>query len=41
VAIRGQACTESICKEIAVTLAVPLGDAGAPDVDLKSLVQVQ
>jgi hypothetical protein len=41
VAIRGQACTESICKEISVTLAVPLQDPGTADVDLKSLVQVQ
>lgn len=41
VAIRGQACTESICKDIQATLSVPTDSSGAGDVDLKSLVPVR
>lgn len=43
VGIRGQACTDSTCKNIDVTLSVPVGTepASATATDLKSLVQVR
>ena len=45
IAIRGQACTETSCKNIEVALSLPLpaaGISGAPaGVDLKSLVTVR
>jgi DsbC/DsbD-like thiol-disulfide interchange protein len=45
IAIRGQACTETSCKNIEVALSLPLpaaGVSGAPaGVDLKSLVAVR
>jgi DsbC/DsbD-like thiol-disulfide interchange protein len=42
-AIRGQACTESICKNIDVELSLPVDSASAagPAVDLKNLVEVR
>jgi len=42
IAIRGQACSESICKNIDVAIAVPLtGETGGvSDIDLKPLIQV-
>jgi len=41
-AVRGQACSDAICKNIDVTLSVPLsGSTGKSDIDLKSLVQVR
>ena len=44
IAIRGQACTESICKNVDVAMSLPLAnsnsDADPSDLDLKSLVQV-
>jgi hypothetical protein len=40
--VRGQACTETICKNIDVTIALPAGQAAAAsELDLKQLVQVQ
>jgi len=40
--IRGQACSDAICKNIDVTLSLPLsGSTGKSDIDLKSLVQVR
>jgi hypothetical protein len=43
--LRGQACTETICKNIDVTIGLPLADAGTnasvSGLDLKSLVQVR
>ena len=45
VGIRGQACTESICKNIDVTIDVPTAGSAAkgksPDVNLANLVQVR
>lgn len=44
-AIRGQACNDTTCKNIDVAVSIPDSDAGAntepSGVDLKSLVQVQ
>jgi len=41
-AVRGQACSDAICKNIDVTISVPLGcNTGKSEVDLKSLVQVR
>ncbi len=40
--IRGQACTETTCKNINLDLALPAQTAaGAPEVDLSKLVQVK
>ena len=45
VGIRAQACTESVCKNVDVSLEVPHADAkavsGAPDVDLSALTRVR
>ncbi len=41
IAVRGQACTETICKQIDVAIPLPLGAAGRPDIDLKALVRVR
>ena len=43
VEIRGQACTDTTCKNIDVSLAVPLAgsDKGSPAVDLKTLIPVR
>lgn len=45
IAIRGQACTETSCKNIDVEISVPLvdlsADAAPSDVDLKTLIQVR
>ena len=41
-AVRGQACSDAICKNIDLTISVPLGGStGKSDIDLKSLVQVR
>jgi hypothetical protein len=44
-ALRGQACTETICKNIDVTIMLPLANsnvqAALSSIDLKSLVQVR
>jgi hypothetical protein len=42
-AIRGQACTETVCKNIDVALTVPAGagGSGSPPVDLKTLTPVR
>ena len=41
-AVRGQACSDAICKNIDVTISVPLGgNTVKADIDLKSLVQVR
>jgi hypothetical protein len=44
VGIKGQACTADICKNIDVSIALPLPDAKAPatsDIDLAALTQVR
>ena len=45
IAVRGQACTEMICKRVDVAISLPLPGAGAraapSSVDLKSLVRVR
>jgi hypothetical protein len=42
IGIRGQACTASVCKNIDVAIAVPLGSADtAQQIDLKNLVHVR
>ncbi|MBM3801744.1 MAG: hypothetical protein FJW26_05445 [Acidimicrobiia bacterium] len=42
VAIRGQACAESTCKNIDVAIPLPLGGrASRPEVNLKSLIRVR
>ena len=41
-AVRGQACSDAICKNIDLTISIPLGGStGKSEVDLKSLVQVR
>jgi hypothetical protein len=40
-ALRGQACTETICKNIDLTIVVPLANSSSSSIDLKSLVQVR
>jgi hypothetical protein len=41
-AVRGQACSDAICKNIEVTISIPLGDStGKSGIDFKSLVQVR
>jgi hypothetical protein len=41
-AVRGQACSDAICKNIDVTISIPLGDStGKSGIDFKSLVQVR
>jgi len=39
--LRGQACTDTICKNIDVELALPDGKGGEPRVNLKELVPVR
>lgn len=39
--VRGQVCTETNCKTVDVTLAIPAGSDGAPGVDLKALAPVR
>ena len=42
VAVRGQACSETTCKNIDLGISVPLsGTSGKSDIDFKSLVQVR
>ncbi|MBV6432123.1 MAG: hypothetical protein IANPNBLG_02259 [Bryobacteraceae bacterium] len=41
IAIRGQACTESICKNIDVSIALPAPASGSSGMDLKSLIPVR
>lgn len=42
IAVRGQACTATVCKQIDVAISLPLADGGTKgDVDLKALVQVR
>lgn len=45
IAIRGQACTETSCKNIDVAISVPLADTGTDadpsDIDVKSLIEVR
>jgi hypothetical protein len=41
-AVRGQACSDTICKNIDLTISIPLGGStGKADIGLKSLVQVR
>lgn len=39
--VRGQACTESVCKNIDIALDVPVASKAPLDVDLKPLVAVR
>jgi hypothetical protein len=39
--VRGQACTDTVCKNIDVTIVLPVGAAGAPALDLKQLVPLR
>jgi hypothetical protein len=39
--VRGQACTDTICKNIDVTIVLPLSTPGSSDLDLKQLVAVR
>ena len=41
IAIRGQACADTTCKDIDVELSLPVGKADAEPVDLKPLVLVR
>jgi hypothetical protein len=45
IAVRGQACTEATCKDIDLTISLPLAgtrsEAAPPDIDFKALVQVR
>jgi DsbC/DsbD-like thiol-disulfide interchange protein len=45
IAVRGQACTETTCKNIETEISMPLADvhaeAGPSSIDLKTLVQVR
>ena len=41
-AVHGQACSDAVCKNIDLTISIPLGaNTGKSEVDLKSLVQVR
>ncbi|HXK07920.1 MAG TPA: hypothetical protein VMS37_36340 [Verrucomicrobiae bacterium] len=39
--IRGQACTDTVCKNIDVSLAVPAGGGAATEINVKDLVPVR
>jgi len=44
IAIRGQACTETSCKNIDAAISLAPGDAkaeGEPEINLKNLIQVR
>jgi hypothetical protein len=45
IAVRGQACSESACRNIDLEISLPLGNTSAvsevPDIDLKALIQVR
>ena len=45
IAVRGQACTESICKNVDIEISLPLAgaitNANPSDIDLQALVQVR
>ncbi len=41
IAIRGQTCTETTCKNIDVALSLPAASADSSDINLKDLVQVR
>lgn len=41
IAIKGQACTETTCKNIDVTLSLPAASADSSAINLKDLVQVR
>ena len=41
ISIGGQACMETTCKKIELAISLPLTAAGAPDIDLKTLVRVR
>lgn len=41
IALTGQACTETICKKIDLTIPLPLAGAGGADLDPKALVRVR
>ena len=39
--IKGQACTDSICKNIDVTVPIPVSGSAASEINMKDLVQVR
>jgi hypothetical protein len=41
VTVKGQACTETVCKNITIELAVPVDGKPGPPVDLSKLVAVK
>ena len=42
IAVRGQACSDAVCKNIDLAISIPPGgSAGKADIDFKSLVQVR
>ena len=41
ITVKGQACTETVCKNIDVAVAVPAGGGGAGEIDLKQLTAVK
>ena len=43
IAIRGQACTDTVCKniDVAISLPIPAASGGPSDVDLKTLIPVR
>jgi len=40
-AIKGQACTDSICKNIDVTVPIPVSGSAVSEINMKELVQVR
>ncbi len=40
VEIRGQACTDTVCKNIDVSIVVPVGEGRAEGIDLRGLIPV-
>jgi hypothetical protein len=41
ISVRGQACTDQLCKNIDISISLPPGKAAAPEIDLKNLVEVR
>ena len=41
IGVKGQACTDTICKNIDATIMVPAPKSGGPQTDLKALVPVR
>lgn len=41
IGIRGQACTDTTCKEIDLSITLPVAEPGPADIDLDGLIQVR